>query len=135
MSPNSSRWSFLKTSTLVGAGCMRSSPALSSSVGSSVIVVGAGAFGGWSALQLAHRGIRVTLIDAWGPGNSRASSGGETRTIRATYGPAPILYVKMVARALQLWQGYPQGWNLKLFFRVGAPPLAGPQSFSESARR
>src|SRR5712691_3028059 len=41
MSPNSSRRSFLKSSTLVGAGCMLRSPALSSSVGSSVIVVGA----------------------------------------------------------------------------------------------
>src|SRR5260370_29088193 len=116
MSPNSSRRSFLKSSTLVGAGCMLRSPALSSSVGSSVIVVGAGAFGGWSALQLAHRGIRVTLIDAWGPGNSRASSGGETRTIRATYGPAPILYVKMVARALQFWQESQQTRTLRPFF-------------------
>jgi glycine/D-amino acid oxidase-like deaminating enzyme len=83
----------------------------------SVIVVGAGAFGGWSALQLTQRGAKVTLIDAWGPGNSRASSGGETRTIRATYGPAYILYTKMVARGLQLWQEYERRWNLKLFFR------------------
>src|SRR5207247_2992019 len=52
-----------------------------------VAVVGAGAFGGWTALHLRRRGARVTLVDAWGPGNSRASSGGETRVIRATYGP------------------------------------------------
>ena len=30
---------------------------------------------------------RVTLLDAWGPGNARASSGGETRIMRGTYGP------------------------------------------------
>ncbi len=54
-----------------------------------VAVVGAGAFGGWTALHLVRRGARVVLLDAWGPGNSRASSGGETRVIRATYGPRP----------------------------------------------
>ena len=52
-----------------------------------IAVVGAGAFGGWTALHLLERGARVTLLDAWGPGNSRASSGGETRIMRGTYGP------------------------------------------------
>jgi glycine/D-amino acid oxidase-like deaminating enzyme len=133
MSANSSRRSFLKDSALVGAACMLRSSAPASSAGSSVIVVGAGAFGGWSALQFAQRGMRVTLVDAWGPGNSRASSGGETRTIRATYGPAHTLYVKMVARALQLWQEYQQRWNLKLFFRSGALRMAGADDSYETA--
>jgi glycine/D-amino acid oxidase-like deaminating enzyme len=99
----------------------------------SVIVIGAGAFGGWSALQLAQRGANATLLDAWGPGNSRASSGGETRTIRATYGPTQILYMKMVARALQLWQENEQRWNLKLFFRSGALRMAGMDDSYERA--
>jgi len=133
MSANSSRRSFLTNSVLAGAACMLSSPALASSALSSVIIVGAGAFGGWSALQLAQRGMRVTLVDAWGPGNSRASSGGETRTIRATYGPAHTLYVKMVARALQLWQEYQQRWNLKLFYRSGALRMAGTDDSYETA--
>ncbi|PYP49001.1 MAG: hypothetical protein DMD45_16175, partial [Gemmatimonadetes bacterium] len=55
-----------------------------------VVVVGAGAFGGWTALYLRRGGARVTLVDAWGPGNARASSGGETRVIRATYGPRAV---------------------------------------------
>src|ERR1700757_5187414 len=133
MSANSSRRSFLRSSTLAGAACMLRSPTRASSAGSSVIVVGAGAFGGWSALQLAQRGMHVTLVDAWGPGNSRASSGGETRTIRATYGPAHALYVKMVARALQLWQEYEKRWNLQLFFRSGALRMAGADDSYESA--
>jgi hypothetical protein len=29
-----------------------------------------------------RRGVRVTLVDAWGPANSRASSGDETRLTR-----------------------------------------------------
>ena len=42
-----------------------------------VAVIGAGAFGGWTALHLRNLGARVELIDAWGPGNARSSSGGE----------------------------------------------------------
>lgn len=68
-----------------------------------VAVVGAGAFGGWTALHLRRAGADVTLLDAWGPGNARASSGGETRVIRTIYGPARR-YIEMAARALALWR-------------------------------
>lgn len=68
-----------------------------------IIVVGASAFGGWTALQLLRSGARVTLIDAFGAGNTRASSGGESRVIRAIYGPDRI-YVQMVKRAYELWE-------------------------------
>jgi glycine/D-amino acid oxidase-like deaminating enzyme len=98
----------------------------------SVIVVGAGAFGGWSALELLRRGAKVTLLDAWGPGNSRASSGGETRVIRATYGPVGI-YTQMVARALQQWQENEQRWKVRLFFRNGALRMAGSDDSYERA--
>ncbi len=83
-----------------------------------VAVIGAGAFGGWTALYLLRRGARVTLLDAWGPGNSRASSGGETRVIRGTYGPNQP-YSKMAARALQLWQEHEKRWNRQLLHRIG----------------
>src|SRR5215813_5613514 len=115
-----SRRRFLTSSAMGTAACMIGPPATIRSPRPSVIVVGAGAFGGWSALHLAEHGARVTLLDAWGPGNSRASSGGETRTIRATYGPAQSLYVGMAARALQLWQDYGRKSRTKLFFRKGA---------------
>src|SRR3954471_17951837 len=83
-----------------------------------VAVIGAGAFGGWTALHLLRRGARVTLLDAWGPGNARASSGGETRVIRATYGPDRI-YVQMVARSLQLWRENETRWRKPLYHRTG----------------
>jgi FAD dependent oxidoreductase len=51
-----------------------------------IVVVGAGAFGGWTALYLREMGVAVALIDQYGAGNSRSSSGGETRQIRAAYG-------------------------------------------------
>jgi len=87
--------------------------------GPKVAVVGAGAFGGWTALHLLRKGAKVTLLDAWGPGNSRASSGGETRVIRGTYGPSPV-YVKLVARALQLWRENEKRWGKHLYHRTGA---------------
>jgi glycine/D-amino acid oxidase-like deaminating enzyme len=128
-----SRRAFLKNSAVAGLAYVADTHGSAASRQISVIVVGAGAFGGWSALQLAQRRAKVTLIDAWGPGNSRASSGGETRTIRATYGPSHPLYTKMVAQALQLWQEYEQRWNVKLFFRSGALRMAGTDDSYESA--
>jgi glycine/D-amino acid oxidase-like deaminating enzyme len=83
-----------------------------------VVVVGAGAFGGWTALFLRRGGARVTLLDAWGPGNSRASSGGETRVIRATYGPRAI-YTRMAARALTLWKEHERRWQRQLYHGIG----------------
>jgi glycine/D-amino acid oxidase-like deaminating enzyme len=83
------------------------------------IVVGAGAFGGFTALDLLRRGHAVTLIDAWGPGNSRASSGGETRVIRGVYGSDRI-YTQMAARAFQLWAENEKRWRTKLYRRTGA---------------
>lgn len=83
-----------------------------------VAVVGAGAFGGWPALELLRRGARVTLIDAWGPGNPRASSGGETRVIRATYGSHAV-YTRMAARAQALWREHEARHGVELMRVTG----------------
>jgi len=88
-----------------------------------VVVVGAGAFGGWMALTLARRGARVTLVDAWGPGHVRASSGGETRVIRAGYG-ARAVYTRMAVRALALWRAHDARYGRRLFRHTGALWLA-----------
>lgn len=83
-----------------------------------IAVIGAGAFGGWTALYLLRSGAQVTLLDAWGPGNSRASSGGETRIIRGAYGPNQP-YTKLAARALHLWKQHEAQWHRQFFFPVG----------------
>jgi glycine/D-amino acid oxidase-like deaminating enzyme len=116
-----SRRSFLKASaaitavnllpSLPGAGAESKKPTYA--------VIGAGAFGGWTALNLLRKGANVLLIDAWGPGNSRASSGGETRVIRAIYG-ANKIYVQWAARSLELWQENEARWKRKVFFKTGA---------------
>jgi monomeric sarcosine oxidase len=96
------------------------------------VVAGAGAFGGWTALFLLRSGARVTLVDAWGPGNSRASSGGETRIIRAIYGPNRQ-YVQMAVRALELWKENEKRWNRQLFHRTGVLWMAATEDSYEKA--
>ena len=68
-----------------------------------VVVVGAGVFGTWTAYHLLASGARVTLIDGYGPGNSRSSSGDETRILRCGYGPDRI-YSEFALRSLQQWR-------------------------------
>ena len=68
-----------------------------------VAVIGAGVFGTWAAHQLRLRGANVLLLDSYGPGNSRASSGGESRMIRLGYGTDEI-YSRSAQRSLSFWQ-------------------------------
>jgi sarcosine oxidase len=75
-------------------------------------VIGAGVFGAWTAYRLRQSGQAVALLDGYGPANSRASSGGESRIIRMGYG-ADELYTRWAARALALWQDF--------FREVGRP--------------
>ena len=84
-----------------------------------IAVFGAGGFGGWAALALVRRGAAVTLVEPWGPGNARASSGGRTRVVRATYGGHDF-YTRMAARALQRWRDYDARWNAGLLHVSGA---------------
>jgi sarcosine oxidase len=68
-----------------------------------VAVVGAGAFGAWTAYHLQCAGRRVALVDAYGPGNARSSSGGQSRVIRMGYGDQEI-YTRWAMRSLELWK-------------------------------
>jgi len=84
-----------------------------------VAVIGAGVFGAWTALKLAQAGKRVALIDQYGPANARASSGGESRIIRAGYGPDEI-YTRWATRSLALWERFfAETSNLDLFRNCG----------------
>ncbi|MEM1264071.1 MAG: FAD-dependent oxidoreductase [Pseudomonadota bacterium] len=67
-----------------------------------VIVIGAGTFGAWTAYHLNQRGANVQLIDAYGPGNSRASSGGETRQMQADR--VSRVYTQSAKDSYALWK-------------------------------
>ena len=90
---------------------------------SEIVVVGAGAFGGWTALYLREMGFAVTMVDQYGPGNSRATSGGESRQIRAGYGERDI-YTRWVLEAFERWKAREAEWGKTLFFRTGQLSLA-----------
>ncbi|HEU4834566.1 MAG TPA: FAD-dependent oxidoreductase [Pyrinomonadaceae bacterium] len=88
-----------------------------------IAVVGAGVFGAWSAYQLKLAGATVLLLDAYGPGNSRASSGGESRIIRLGYGPDEI-YSRSSQRSFTLWQQLFEKTEQQLFQKTGVLWLA-----------
>jgi glycine/D-amino acid oxidase-like deaminating enzyme len=102
--------------------------------GTHVAVVGAGAFGGWTALWLRRKGARVTLLDAWGPGHSRSSSGDETRVIRGIYGP-DRLYVDWTARSFPLWRELEAARGARLYHRTGALWMFGDQEGGDEYAR
>jgi sarcosine oxidase len=100
--------------TLIPANVRARAPGVSGGEAYDVAVVGAGVFGAWIAHRLAQAGRRVALCDAYGPGNARASSGGQTRVIRMGYGDQEI-YTRWSMRSLELWKS--------LFSPLGRPSL------------
>ncbi|HSJ24149.1 MAG TPA: FAD-dependent oxidoreductase [Longimicrobiales bacterium] len=87
-----------------------------------VVVIGAGAFGGWTALYLQRLGARVTLVDQYGPGNSRASSGDETRGVRTAYGERET-WTWWASEAIRRWirfdEEYGDPLKMRLFYQTG----------------
>ncbi len=89
-----------------------------------IAVIGAGVFGAWTAWHLARRGQRVLLLDAYGPANSRASSGGESRIIRMGYG-ADEIYTRWSQNAYAQWQKFfASSGHRDLFYKTGVLWLA-----------
>jgi glycine/D-amino acid oxidase-like deaminating enzyme len=100
----------------------------------SVVVVGAGAFGVWTALYLREQGHAVTLVDAYGPGNSRATSGDETRQLRVGYGDRE-LYARMAQRAQLAWKEREAEFGIPLIVETGRVELAPDWTPSMRATR
>ncbi len=88
-----------------------------------VAVIGAGVFGTWTAYELNRAGLRVALVDAYGAGNSRSSSGDESRIIRMSYGTSEI-YTRWSWRALKLWKDFCEDTGHTLFHKTGVLLLA-----------
>src|SRR5688572_10576113 len=82
------------------------------------IVVGAGVFGAWTARHLQRLGRQVLLVDAWAPAHARASSGGESRMTRGSYG-ADAVYTDMALESLAEWSALSARAELPLFHPTG----------------
>ncbi|MFN7978863.1 MAG: FAD-dependent oxidoreductase [Vicinamibacterales bacterium] len=89
------------------------------------IVIGAGVFGAWSAMRLARDGWQVTLVDAYGPANGRASSSDHSRVIRAGYGDAAD-YTRWAVESLADWQWLAKKAGQALVVESGALFLGTP---------
>jgi glycine/D-amino acid oxidase-like deaminating enzyme len=120
--PAAPKFSVSRRSLLLGAGGAAVSPAvgkpLRRKTGDRVVVIGAGVFGAWTAHHLQHQGHQVTLVDAWGPAHSRASSGGESRLTRAAYGKDAI-YTRMAMDSLPQWKALSAVSGLPIFIPAG----------------
>ncbi|MEZ4417624.1 MAG: FAD-dependent oxidoreductase [Gemmatimonadota bacterium] len=86
----------------------RRAPLVRSGQASDVVVVGAGSFGAWTSLHLQRMGATVTLVDQYGPANSRSTSGGETRGVRSSYGDRPqgLQWGQWAVEAMRRWKAW-----------------------------
>jgi sarcosine oxidase len=134
------RRGFLKSVGAAQAGALLSMAAVQRPRRSAdVVVIGAGAFGGWTAYYLRQLGASVRLIDAYGPGNSRATSGDETRGVRSSYGDRGAraeLWTTWANRAIDRWSAFDEEWGrrmkVRLFFKTGDLIFRqGPETFTE----
>ncbi len=100
------------------AAAALAAPLVGCSRGAPIVVVGAGVFGAWTAEHLRRLGKAVLLVDQMGPANARASSGGESRMTRGTYGRDDI-YTRMALDSLTEWKRLSDRSALPLFHEAG----------------
>jgi sarcosine oxidase len=67
-----------------------------------LVIVGAGVMGLWTGLRALEARRRVTIVDAYGPGDARATSTDETRITRAAHGSDPF-YARWSRTSLEAW--------------------------------
>ena len=103
---------------------------------SHAVVIGAGVFGTWTAHHLHAAGHRVTLVDAYGAGHSRSSSGDESRIVRCGYGPDEI-YSQFAVRSLALWREFNRRHDRdQLFHQCGVLWLSpADDPYTQATRR
>ncbi|MFC5402893.1 N-methyl-L-tryptophan oxidase [Cohnella soli] len=98
-----------------------------------VIVVGAGSMGMSAGYELARRGMRTLLIDAFDPPHDKGSHHGEPRLIRHAYSGGPT-YVKLALRADERWRELEQSTGEKLLERSGVLNVADPDIYKFDVR-
>ncbi|WP_040949833.1 N-methyl-L-tryptophan oxidase [Gorillibacterium massiliense] len=98
-----------------------------------VIVVGAGSMGMAAGYQLARRGVKTLLIDAFDPPHGNGSHHGETRLIRHAYSGGPT-YVNLALRADRLWTELEEESGEELLVRSGVLNISDPAVYRYEER-
>src|SRR6185503_10794705 len=88
-----------------------------------VVVVSAGVFGTWTAHHLVSAGCGVTLVDAYGPANPRASSSDQSRILRCGYG-ADEIYSAFARRSVEQWRALQERASVPIWHPCGVLLLA-----------
>lgn len=99
-------------------------PAVHTGGAPDILIIGAGVFGMFTAHYLRERGYDCMVVDQHGPGNSRATSGGETRGVRTSYGDRPhgkewARWAKMSIERWKEWDARYTGTESPLFYTTG----------------
>jgi glycine/D-amino acid oxidase-like deaminating enzyme len=97
-----------------------------------LLVVGAGVMGAWTAYWAARVGVDTRLVDAFGPGDPRATSGDESRIIRSSHGPDEF-YARWAREARELWIELSAEWGEELFLQSGMLWLSNREDGNEAA--
>lgn len=85
----------------------------------SAVIVGAGILGGMLALTLVDEGWDVTLVDRFPPGHARASSGGESRTLRCAHG-SDAWHARSAWQSTRAWRALQERLGSELLVQPGA---------------
>ena len=91
------------------------------------IVVGLGAMGSATCLQLARRGVSVIGIDQYAPPHAYGSTHGDTRITRLAVGEGAE-YIPLVQRSHQLWRELEEQSGARLLTQCGGVILSRPGS-------
>lgn len=92
-----------------------------------VAVIGSGIWGASTAFHLRKLGVKVTLVDPYGPGNARQTSGDESRGVRSSYGDRPGAqgeqWMLWARESMKKWIAFDDEWGrdmrLNLFHVTG----------------
>ena len=87
------------------------------------VVIGLGAIGSATLLQLARRGLRVLGLDRWDPPHAWGSTHGDTRITRCAIGEGEA-YVPLVLRSHEIWRELEADTGQDLLTQCGALVLA-----------
>lgn len=127
-SPSSSPQSPLIPATPLSSSSSMSAPDNEAPDFNSVIIVGGGNFGAGTALALAERGVRVTLLDTAAFPNPRAASHDINKIVRDDY--PDLLYMRMMAKAMPKWRSHDL---YKSFYHETGMLRADPSNFGQES--